>query len=331
MLKKKVLYALEQQRGAIVKGGQLADHLGVSRTAVWKAIRALREDGNEILSVPNVGYQLLQTNDTLSEEIISEQLSTEFIGRELTVLPTVHSTNQCLKERDAEGMASGAVIIADGQTRGRGRRRRAFLSEKGEGIYMSILLRLDGRTQDLRQLTICAAVAVAKAINSVCDVQCQIKWVNDIFLGGKKVCGILTEGILSGELQELDTVILGIGVNTGAVPEEIQSIATSTGLETGVYGIRNRLAAEILNQFEAVYLAERQNNGRREILNYYERRMLHLGQQVWVCGAQGDFMATVRGLSEAGALVIQRENGEMEQITSGEIKIAKERTSNESQ
>lgn len=321
MLKNKVLYVLEQQRGNIVTGGQLAQKFGVSRTSIWKAVHALQEDGNEISTVPNIGYKLLDTNDTLSEQIISDKLSTRFIGRNMTLLSSVHSTNQYLKEQDTTSTPNGLVVVANEQVSGRGRRSRAFLSAKGEGVYFSILLKWSGLQHDIRLLTICAAVSVSKAIENICGMKADIKWVNDIFLGGKKVCGILTEAILSGELQELDTVIVGIGINTGSVPYEIRETATSIRQETGICGIRNSLVAEALNQFETVYLDYTERGKKPEILKYYESRLFITGRQVFVSNLQDEYVATVRGIDNKGALIIQTETGGIQHITSGEMRL----------
>lgn len=321
MLKNKVLYLLEQQKGNLVTGGQLASSLGVSRTAIWKAIRALLEDGNEIVSVPNSGYQLMVTNDTLHEKIIRDKLTTEFIGQNMDLLPTVHSTNQYLKEMDTFDTPGGYVVIADEQTSGRGRRSRTFISPKREGVYLSILLKLDGRQNDIRLLTICAAVAVSKAIEKVCGIKAEIKWVNDIYYDGKKLCGILTEAILSGELQELSTVIVGIGVNTGEVPLEVGGIATSIQEITGKRGIRNRLTAEVLNQFEAVYLDYMERGKKQDIIKYYESRLFIVGRQALVTDINDNYIATVLGIDETGGLIVKDGCGAVHHITSGEIKL----------
>lgn len=321
MLKNKVLYILEQQKGKIVTGGQLASALGVSRTAIWKAIHVLQEEGNKIVSVPNSGYRLMDTNDTLLEEIIRENLTTDFVGQNIILLPTIHSTNQYLKEMDTTDIPNGYVAISDEQTGGRGRRSRLFLSPKSEGVYLSILLKFDGQQNDIRLLTICAAVAVSKAIENVCGINADIKWVNDIFCNGKKICGILTEAVLSGELQELSTVIIGIGINTGDVPLEIGDIATSIQEITGVRGIRNRLIAEVLNQFETVYLDCMERGKKQEIFNYYESRLFIIGKQVWVTSASQCYVATVIGIDEESALIVNDRNGVIYHLTTGEVKL----------
>jgi len=319
LLKNKVLYMLEQKKGNIVTGGQLASLLGVSRNAIWKAVNSLKEDGNEILSIPNSGYKLMETNDTLFEEIIRENLTTEFIGQNIAVLPTVHSTNQHLKEMDTTDIPAGYVVIADEQTKGRGRRSRAFLSPKGEGVYLSILLKLGGIQNDIRLLTICAAVAVSNAIEKVCGIKADIKWVNDIFCNGKKICGILTEGTISGELQELSTVIVGIGINTGCVPLEIGGIATSVQEEAGIRGIRNRLAAEVMNQFEKIYHDFLEKEKHQDIIDCYQKRLFIIGRQVLVTGTGHDYTATVLGIDETGALIVRDDNQVIQHLSTGEI------------
>ena len=317
-----MLYALEQQKGEVVAGGSLAKDLGVSRTSVWKAIHSLQEEGNEIETVPNTGYKLLPTNDTLVKQAILDRLATTFIGKEMTILPFVNSTNQYLKEADKDELQSGHVVIADEQMSGRGRRGRTFVSAKGEGVYFSILLKLSGQDHDLRLLTVCAAVAVAKAIENICDTKAAIKWVNDIFLGGKKVCGILTEATLSAELQELDTIILGIGINTGEIPEEIKDIATSLQQESSIYGIRNTLVAEVLNQFEKVYLDYTERGKKKGILRDYEERLFIKGKQIFVINSKGDYPVIVQGIDDTGGLIVRTEKGNVEHITSGEIRLS---------
>ena len=321
LLKDEVLNILERKKGAVITGGQMANSLKVSRTAIWKAINALQAEGNQIESVPNVGYKLLITDDSLSKWAIHSKLSTSFVGKQMEILPVVRSTNQYIKELDATNIRDGFVVIADEQEQGRGRRSRTFVSGKGEGIYLSILLKFDGKQKDIRLLTICTAVAVAKAIENVCHIDAEIKWVNDVFCNGKKICGILTEATLSAELQELDSVIIGIGINTGDIPEEIQEIATSIKNETGKQGLRNELAAEVLNSFEEVYLDYIKRDKKQEIIDYYERKLFIKGQQVLVLDGDKEELATVRGIDEDGALVVENDNGDTRHLITGEIKL----------
>ena len=321
MLKDEVLRIMEQKIGTIITGGQLAKYLSVSRNSIWKTIHALQEDGIQVISVPNVGYKLLDTNDTLSEHLINSKRSTAFIGNQLKILPSVHSTNKYLKEADSENNENGFVVIANEQTQGRGRRSREFVSARDEGVYLSMLLKLNGRQHDIRLLTICAAVAVSKSIESICKLNAEIKWVNDIYCNGKKICGILTEASLSGELQELDTVIIGIGINTGNVPFEIKEFATSVLEENGMRGIRNDLIAELLNQFESVYLDYTEKGKAHEIIKHYESKLFIKGKQVIVVNHDNEYAATVLGVDSTGALIVENDNGDSEHITTGEIKL----------
>ena len=322
MLKDEVLSILERKTGDVVTGGQLANALKVSRTAIWKAVHALREDGVQIASVPNVGYKLLNTNDTLSRQLISSGLSTKFIGRQMRILPSVSSTNQYLKELDSGIIDNGFVVIANEQIKGRGRRSREFVSARDEGIYLSILLKIGGIQRDVRLLTICAAVAVSRAIESICGINAEIKWVNDIYCGGKKICGILTEAVLSGELQEVDTVIVGIGINTGAVPFEIRELATSVREECGMRAVRNGLIAEVLSRFEEAYLEYTEKGNAENIISYYNQKLFIKGKRVLVLKQDGEFVATALGIDVSGALIVESE-GVPKHISTGEIKLIK--------
>ena len=322
MLKNEILQILEQKISTIVTGGQLANQLNVSRNAIWKSIHVLQKEGVQIISIPNVGYKLLDTNDTLSKYRINSNLKTSFIGKELKILPTIPSTNQYLKEINHENIENGYVIIANEQTKGRGRKSREFISIRDEGIYLSLLLKINGQHCDIRLLTICSAIAVTNAIKNICKINTTIKWVNDIYYKNKKICGILTEAILSGELQELDSVIIGIGINTGNIPLEIKDFATSIKKETGKSGIRNELIAELLNQFEKIYLDYINNNNIKNIIQDYEKKLFIKNQQVTIINPNSEYLATVIGIDETGALIVKNNKGVIQHISTGEIKLS---------
>lgn len=325
MLKDEVLHILEQRKGNVVTGGQLANMLNVSRNAIWKSIHVLQDNGNKIVSIPNVGYKLLDDDDSLSKQLIHAKLSTTFLGQSMELLPTVHSTNRYLKEKDTAAIEDGYVVISDEQIFGRGRRNRTFLSNKGDGIYLSFLLKLSGVKQDIRLFTICTAVAVSKAIEAICNIRADIKWVNDIYCNGKKICGILTEAMMSGELQELDTIIIGIGINTGAVHSDIKDFATSIQAETGLCGIRNHLIAEVLNQFEAIYFDYIKRAKKEEIIQYYESRLFIIGRKITVIEPEKNYSAIVLGVDNDGGLIVKNTFDEVLSVTTGEIKLRDER------
>ncbi|NCA93239.1 biotin--[acetyl-CoA-carboxylase] ligase [bacterium] len=324
MLKDDVLYVLEKDKGNIVTGGNLAKEFAVSRTAIWKAIKVLKEEGNEIISVPNSGYVLMGASDNLLSRSIGENLKTEFIGRDILILKTVHSTNQYVKGLDIYNAREGLTVIADEQTQGKGRRGREFLSPSREGIYMSILLKPEMLLKDTQFLTICTAVAVSKAIESIYDIYVDIKWVNDIYYKGKKLCGILTEAAVSAESQSMEYAVVGIGINTGEVPYEIRDIATSLE-EAGASKIsRNKLIAEVLNCFEDVYAYYSDEMKKKEILEEYRKRLFVNGRKVLIAGQGEDLKALVIGIKDDGALIVKDENGEIRYIISGEIKKVEE-------
>lgn len=255
---------------------------------------------------------------------------------------------------DVAAAAEGLAVIADGQTGGRGRKGRMFLSEKGEGVYFSVLLKPDASRCDVRFLTVCAAVAVSGAIESVCDIRADIKWVNDIYCNGKKICGILAELVSAGVPQTQAAVIVGIGVNTGAVPAELSGVATSVWEAAGVRGIRNRLIAEILNRLEIAYYSYAVRGEKKEIINYYSDRLFIIGKRVLVTeytvseppekasgpnapqdtvscrnpssdgmppSAPDGYFATVLGIDTAGALLVRDGDGAVRSVTTGEIKL----------
>ena len=279
----KVLALLESEKGAYISGEEIASKLGISRTAVWKAVNNLKKDGYLIDSVTNRGYCLSHGSDILSEAVLRGYLH-DCPPLELDVFDTVDSTNTVCLKRASGGDRRTYAAVAGGQTRGRGRRGRSFFSPDGTGLYMSILLRPSGLTADQAvRFTTVAAVAVSEAIETVAGRSATVKWVNDIYVGGRKACGILTEASFNPEDGTLDYAVVGIGINVyepqGGFPEEIkdragalagpvnrnnvpagneaddpymsgQDPADSAGVNKVLEnGGRNRLAAEILSRF----------------------------------------------------------------------------------
>lgn len=321
MVQDNVLAYLEKHRGEVVTGGQIARQLGVSRNSVWKAVHALQKKGHDIEAMANSGYCLVEASDGLSATAIKETLTTESFGRELELLETVVSTNSFLKGLDTAALPEGYTVLADEQTAGRGRLGRTFYSPAREGVYLSVLLKPRLAMDDVPMLTICAAVAVSAAVEKVCGLQTGVKWVNDIYCNGKKLCGILSEAFISAELKTTEYVIVGIGINSGKVDPAVADIATSIFEETSVQGIRNRLAAEILNQFEYYYKTLLTENGCRTVLEEYRRRLFIVGRKVEVLQHNTSYTATVLGIDDAGALLVKTAGGEQEALRTGEIRL----------
>lgn len=325
MLKDEILSLLMENKNGITTGGVLSRRLGVSRTAIWKAVCALKDDGYEIESLKNSGYRFVSAGDVLSEALIRNSLSAKFFGGRIDILETTSSTNQYIKDRVAQGAADlpdGYAVLADGQTGGRGRMSRAFASPRGEGVYLSLLLKPAIPPEEIQFLTICAAVAVSNALRKVCDFEPSIKWVNDIYYEGKKICGILTEAVISAEMGAIESVVVGMGVNTGIVADDVRDVATSTYEITGKKGYRNAIAAETLNQFEAIYLDFTQRGKKGEILKTYASRQYVVGRTVIVSGPGFEpYEATPTGVDDAGRLIVKKDDGSTSHLNSGEVSL----------
>ena len=293
--------------GKDLSGEALARELGVSRNAVWKAMAQLREQGYGIEAVTNRGYRLVSSPERLSREEISRFLTTKAVGRTMEIHDTLDSTNIRAKTLAAEGAPHGLAVIADAQSRGRGRLGRSFFSPGRAGIYLSYVLRPACNPGQAALITSLTAVAVAEAIERVADADVKIKWVNDLYLGGKKICGILCEAGMGMEAGQLDYVVAGIGVNTGetAFPRELEQIATSIANETGRTPDRNRLIAEISNRLEERF--GQLETG--EFLEESRRRSNVIGQQVTVLEGGRQYPAMAEGIDGQGRLLIRTEEG----------------------
>ena len=319
--KEQVLRLLEAQRGTFLSGEQLADSLSVSRNAVWKAIRALREAGHQIDAVTNKGYCLRTEDDTLSVQGMLPFLNPAVLPERIQIYPALVSTNQTAKELAMAGAPHGTTVIAEQQTGGRGRYTRQFFSPRG-GLYMSVILHPE-RLQfaQITAVTAFAAVAVCEAAAAVSGRETQIKWVNDIYLEGKKICGILTEAVTDMESGTPGWIVLGIGINVNTrscdFPPELRQIAGALYPEgTPERGNRCRLAAEILNRTAGL-----QTPQQSAVMQAYRKRLMMLGKQVTVIQGEQQYPAAALDIDEAGHLIVQTADGTCRTLSSGEIRI----------
>ena len=309
--------------GQYVSGEAAADALSVSRTAVWKAVNALRQDGYIIQAETNKGYILENGTDILSAAIVSYHLKGEAAKKlRIEKYDLVQSTNSLVRDRAFNGESEGLVAVAETQTEGRGRKGRTYFSPAGTGLYMSILLRPTCSVSDSYFLTAAAASATARAIEKISGRNAQIKWVNDVFLNGKKVCGILTEAAVALENTHLDYAVVGIGVNVfepeEGFPAEISDVAVAVFRNGKTDGdVRARLAAEILNVFWDYYL----NIGRRTFFDDYKKRSVAIGKDITVIGASGSRPARAIELDNDCRLIVRYDDGTVEALNSGEISI----------
>ena len=210
-VKEEVLACLEQEKGAFISGEALAQRLGVSRNAVWKAIKALEAQGYAIEGVTKKGYRLAQACSILSAAAVRR-----YAGSSVTSIEyhdSIDSTNNRAKELATQGCPAGTLVVANQQTAGRGRQGRPFYSPSGSGVYFSLVLRPGFALTDITAVTSYAAVCTAQSIEEVFGTPVQIKWVNDLFAQGRKCCGILTEASILPESGGIDYIVVGIGVN----------------------------------------------------------------------------------------------------------------------
>lgn len=316
-----VLALFEKNKGFFISGERIAEELCISRTAVWKAVKKLQSEGYEIKAVTNRGYCLDKDSDVLSVRGIRSNLDDSCKGLRPDVFVRVDSTNSVCVEKAKAGETEGYVAIAGSQSAGRGRRGKAFFSPAGSGIYMSILLRPEGLTENqVLHFTTMAAAAVSEAIEAVSDKKADIKWVNDIYIDGKKVCGILSEasyGIMTGKLEY---VIVGIGINAytpaGGFPSSIEKVAGSV-FEEPRAGLKNRLAAEVLNRFMAYY----RHLPDTPYSDEYIKRSMVTGRDITVHKGDEMIRAHVLGIDEEFGLKVRYEDGSVEILRSGEISI----------
>lgn len=318
--KSKILAALEQAHGDWVTGGGLAAQLGISRTAVWKGVEAARRDGFQIDSVTGRGYRLVTPGDTLSPESLRPYLDDPALAERIVVEPELDSTNTCAKKLLLTGTCDTAAIFALHQTGGHGRKGRAFFSPPG-GIYMSAILHPRLEPEQVVLITTAACVCICRAIARVTGYEPQIKWVNDLFLRGKKICGILTEAVTDVESGTIGSIVIGIGINyclaQDEIPEELREIIGSVIPEGEAHPPRARLAAEILNQL--AHLEEMVRS--RSFIEEYRSRSLIIGQEIRVFSALEEYDATAIDIDCDGGLVIRTPDGKVSTLRSGEVTI----------
>ncbi len=313
----KVLEILEKNKGGYVSGGSIAESLFLSRNSVWKAVRNLQDKGYNIGAVTNKGYILYNDNNFISAQSVAKFVSAENIS--ISFYESVDSTNTMLKKMAENGAPEGTVIIAAEQTSGRGRLGRSFSSQNGTGIYFSILLRPDMKPTESLLITTCAAVAAAKAIESNTGRVASIKWVNDIFVRDRKVCGILTEASFDLENGRLSYAVLGIGINMyfpeDSVPDDIKGIAGGIFDEKPDGDAVSRIVADVINNFFADY---KTLSGRHFLFDYTTRSYLD-GKAINVIKPTQVRKATALGIDEDFRLHVRYENGEEEFLSSGEV------------
>ena len=320
----KILSALRANPDG-VSGAQLAEQLNISRAAVWARIEQLRQLGYDIEASPHFGYRLVHSPDALhADDLFARLGKTKTIGRDIQVFEQTTSTNDVMEKLARDGVKEGVVVFAESQTKGRGRLGRKWISPERKGLWFSVLLRPDLRPQEATQLTVASATALRRAIAAETGLKPEIKWPNDILIGGKKVAGILTE--LSAELDRVKHIILGIGVDVNLdedeLPAELRKAATSLKLETGGMVSRAELAVAILRELDFDYA--RICGGKfSAVADEWEAHCATIGKNVTVLIGDRKIRGRAEALDDDGALLVRTEHGHLERIIGGDVTLEK--------
>jgi len=319
-MKGQIVSLLKKRYPEYVSGEEISQFLGVSRTAIWKHIKKLKEDGYRIESHSRIGYRLLHIPDRLFTHELAGLLTGKLIGSYIVYRETVGSTNELAKDLAREGAEDGTVVIAEEQTGGKGRLGRDWYSPEGEGLWFSLILRPPISPVEASKITLVAAVAVAKAVRELTGVEAGIKWPNDILVSGRKLTGILTE--MSAEIDRVNYVIVGIGVNvnldSAKLAEGLAETATSIEKESGGRVSRLRLLSGILDRFDVLY-EEFINGHFSRILSLWKEMSVTINRWVRVTSFEGVEEGIAFDIDAEGALLLMKKDGSMKRVLSGDV------------
>ena len=317
----RLLSYLKEEKGNWISGELLSNKLAVSRAAIWKHVRKLKEDGYVIESSPKKGYLLSNSPDLLLPSEIEEGLDTKVFGKgNIIYFKETDSTNIKAKDLAAKGAPEGTVVVAEKQTKGRGRRGRSWFSPSGDGIYTSLILRPTMSPGETPRITLMTAVAMAEALLSLTQLKIRIKWPNDILVNGKKIAGILTE--ISTEMDGVNYIIVGLGLNVNtpaeSFPAEIKGEATSILIETGKQFPRAPLVREYLRWYEKYYEIFNKR-GFESIIHRWKELADIAGQQIVVDVLGEKYIGEVLDVDSDGVLILRDSKGNTHRIFSGDV------------
>ncbi len=317
-MKTKILSALKSKND-YVSGEELSSQLGITRSAVWKNINLLKKEGYMIDSVRNRGYKLEKCPDIIDAEAVRAKLNVKNIGQKIVVMKTVDSTNDEVKRRALQGEPDGLIVISDEQTAGKGRFGRVWKSDKGSGLYFSLLMRPELPPSDISAITLAAGFAVCLAVREYTGCDAKIKWPNDVIIGSKKICGILTE--MAAQSDRLDYVVIGIGINVNHTefPEEIKYKASSLKLESGREIDRNDFFVEVIRQLDIV-LSSFLVSISLDDMDKFKSICATLGRNVSVERSGKIIEGIAVDINTAGELLIRSEGKEIK-VNSGEVTV----------
>lgn len=319
--KKAEVLRLLRESTEYISGQELCEKFSVSRTAVWKIMKQLKEEGYEIEAVQNRGYRLLTVPDILSKSEIESRLDGGWIGKQVYFAEEVDSTNTWGKRLAEEGAPHGTLVVADEQTQGRGRRGRSWQSPKGTNISMTLILRPDLEPARASMLTIVMGLSVAQGLKELLKLPVQIKWPNDAVLNGHKLCGILTE--MSAQIDYINYVVVGTGINVNLpeVPEELKDIATSLLIETGHRVNRAEVIGAVLRAFARNYESFLAAGDLTGLLNAYNEILANRDRQVRVLDPKEPYEGVALGINARGELLVKKADGSIPEVYAGEVSV----------
>lgn len=319
-MKGRILRALSDAQG-YVSGQELCEELQVSRTAVWKVINQLKEEGYVIESVPRKGYRILERPDVVTAEEVSSRMQTAWAGRNVRFYAAVDSTNNEASRLAESGAPSGTLVLTEEQSRGKGRRGRTWVTPAGGAVMMSLIVRPELPPPRASMLTLVTGLAIAAACREACGVDARIKWPNDIVIDGRKICGILTE--MSTEIDFIKYLVIGAGINTCVeqFPPELAQRAASLHEFMDRKPDRAGLIAACMQKFELFYQLFLERQDLSALRSDYNALLVGIGSPVRVLQPGGEYDGISEGINDAGELLVRRADGRQEAVYAGEVSV----------
>ena len=318
-MKDKIIERLYLEKG-FVSGEVMSNEYGLSRTAIWKYINALREDGYEIESRTKKGYMLVSVPDNIDFKRMKKDLKTSIIGKEIFYYDSIESTNTKAKEI-AMQINEGALVIADEQTAGKGRLGRKWFSPKNKGVYMSVILKPKIDPVNVARLTLLGAAAINLALLDI-GIKSEIKWPNDIVINGKKVAGVLTE--MNSELGTINYIVLGMGINVNVnlvqIPKELREKVTSLKIIKGEEVDRRELFIRLVTRMDEFYKEFLQTGEIERAIQICIDNSAVIGKEIVVYKGKDKRQGRAIDINKKGELLVEFETG-LESLFSGEISI----------
>ncbi|MBU4589494.1 MAG: biotin--[acetyl-CoA-carboxylase] ligase [Candidatus Omnitrophica bacterium] len=316
MTDERILDFIKKRDGGYVSGEELSEALGISRTAVWKHVEKLRDEGYDIAASPHLGYKLISAPDRLTGIELKWELNTELIGKKIYSYKEIGSTNEAAYDLAMSGEEEGSVVVAEYQTKGRGRMGRKWISPKGKGAYFSMILRPDILPREISSITLLSSLAVAKTIREKLGLKALIKWPNDVLINSGKVCGILTE--MNAEPDKINFIVLGIGININTKEEMLPEGASSLMAEKGEEVSRLEFVRQLLECIDKYYKIF--NSGKiSDIIKEYKALSAVLDRRVQINYHNRLVSGHVLDVDKEGALILRMDSGLNERILAGDV------------